>query len=303
MSVASEEQIWLQRCGKSCRLRWINYLRPDIKRGTFSLQEEQTIILLHALLGNKWSAIAAQLPMRTDNEIKNYWNTHLKKRLLKMGIDPSTHKPKTATRYEYLSHITQWESVRLQAEARLVRESKMVGTGQDENENQNQVGGSQTARLVVTKIPVEHRPPCLDVLKAWQNPYPSSTNHNTKMHDMYAITLTSTSNLPPTMSSEGVDTKKTTQTEVGEKRKVEREKDMTVAAAVEAFGGALPSPPYENGVDPFVLSNTMTMTQLVYNSIEQNQEMDGDGNLSRLGFEEINTILDTVPYNVNLYLP
>ncbi|TYJ00443.1 hypothetical protein E1A91_A13G086300v1 [Gossypium mustelinum] len=118
----------LQRCGKSCRLRWINYLRPDIKRGKFSLQEEQTIIQLHALLGNRWSGIAAHLPKRTDNEIKNYWNTHLKKRLNKMGIDPVTQKPKTnalgsatgnpkdaAT----LSHMAQWESARLEAEARL----------------------------------------------------------------------------------------------------------------------------------------------------------------------------------------
>ncbi|KAG2572598.1 hypothetical protein PVAP13_7KG190555 [Panicum virgatum] len=85
----------LQRCGKSCRLRWTNYLRPDIKRGKFSLQEEQTIIQLHALLGNRWSAIATHLPKRTDNEIKNYWNTHLKKRLAKMGIDPVTHKPRS----------------------------------------------------------------------------------------------------------------------------------------------------------------------------------------------------------------
>ena len=43
----------LRRCGKSCRLRWTNYLRPDIKRGKFTLQEEQTIIQLHALLGNR----------------------------------------------------------------------------------------------------------------------------------------------------------------------------------------------------------------------------------------------------------
>ncbi|KAG6521255.1 myb-related protein Zm1-like [Zingiber officinale] len=71
----------LLRCGKSCRLRWINYLRPDIKRGNFSKEEEETIIELHKLLGNKWSRIAACLPGRTDNEIKNVWNTHLKKRL------------------------------------------------------------------------------------------------------------------------------------------------------------------------------------------------------------------------------
>jgi transcription factor MYB, plant len=43
----------LQRCGKSCRLRWINYLRPDLKRGTFSEQEERTIIDVHRILGNK----------------------------------------------------------------------------------------------------------------------------------------------------------------------------------------------------------------------------------------------------------
>ncbi|BFG26249.1 hypothetical protein CerSpe_125230 [Prunus speciosa] len=84
----------LERCGKSCRLRWTNYLRPDIKRGRFSFEEEETIIQLHSILGNKWSAIAARLPGRTDNEIKNYWNTHIRKRLLKMGIDPVTHAPR-----------------------------------------------------------------------------------------------------------------------------------------------------------------------------------------------------------------
>ncbi|XP_058735509.1 transcription factor MYB102-like [Vicia villosa] len=84
----------LQRCGKSCRLRWTNYLRPDIKRGRFSFDEEETIIQLHSILGNKWSAIASRLPGRTDNEIKNYWNTHIRKRLMRMGIDPVTHSPR-----------------------------------------------------------------------------------------------------------------------------------------------------------------------------------------------------------------
>ncbi|CAN4108305.1 unnamed protein product [Withania somnifera] len=83
----------LQRCGKSCRLRWINYLRPDLKRGTFSQDEENLIIELHAVLGNKWSQIAARLPGRTDNEIKNLWNSSIKKKLRQRGIDPNTHKP------------------------------------------------------------------------------------------------------------------------------------------------------------------------------------------------------------------
>ncbi|KAL6606909.1 hypothetical protein ACP70R_042562 [Stipagrostis hirtigluma subsp. patula] len=92
---ALPELAGLNRCGKSCRLRWTNYLRPDIKRGKFTQEEEQTILQLHSILGNKWSAIAKHLPGRTDNEIKNFWNTHLRKKLIQMGIDPMTHRPRT----------------------------------------------------------------------------------------------------------------------------------------------------------------------------------------------------------------
>ncbi|XP_073020362.1 myb-related protein 330-like [Primulina eburnea] len=87
----------LLRCGKSCRLRWINYLRPDLKRGNFSDEEDEIIIRLHSLLGNKWSLIAGRLPGRTDNEIKNYWNTHIKRKLIGSGIDPQTHRPLYST--------------------------------------------------------------------------------------------------------------------------------------------------------------------------------------------------------------
>ncbi|KAL6594021.1 hypothetical protein ACP70R_048922 [Stipagrostis hirtigluma subsp. patula] len=72
----------LMRCSKSCRLRWTNYLRPGIRRGGFSEQEDRLIVHLQALLGNRWAAIASYLPNRTDNDVKNYWNTHLKKRLM-----------------------------------------------------------------------------------------------------------------------------------------------------------------------------------------------------------------------------
>jgi len=100
----------LLRCGKSCRLRWINYLRPDLKRGNFTDEEDELIIKLHSLLGNKWSLIAGRLPGRTDNEIKNYWNTHIRRKLMNRGIDPATHQamnePAAATEVRTLSFAT-----------------------------------------------------------------------------------------------------------------------------------------------------------------------------------------------------
>ncbi|KAK0602746.1 hypothetical protein LWI29_036629 [Acer saccharum] len=77
---AVQRNTGLARCGKSCRLRWANHLRPNLKKGAFSPEEERLIVELHAQLGNKWARMAAQLPGRTDNEIKNYWNTRVKRR-------------------------------------------------------------------------------------------------------------------------------------------------------------------------------------------------------------------------------
>ncbi|CAH1436443.1 unnamed protein product [Lactuca virosa] len=68
----------LSRCGKSCRLKWANNLRPDLKKVAFTPEEERRIIELHAKMGNKWAHMAVELPGRTDNEIKNFWNTRTK---------------------------------------------------------------------------------------------------------------------------------------------------------------------------------------------------------------------------------
>jgi myb proto-oncogene protein len=93
----------LRRCGKSCRLRWLNYLRPNIKHGDFSEEEDRIIFSLFAAIGSRWSIIAAHLPGRTDNDIKNYWNTKLRKKLLSSSSDSSS----SAMASPYLNPISQ----------------------------------------------------------------------------------------------------------------------------------------------------------------------------------------------------
>ncbi|KAL2513915.1 myb domain protein 61 [Forsythia ovata] len=123
----------LQRCGKSCRLRWINYLRPDLKRGTFSQDEENLIIELHAVLGNRWSQIAAQLPGRTDNEIKNLWNSSIKKKLRQKGIDPNTHKP--------LSEVDNYEEKPTASSIKNNNHDQIITSdGSNESKNCNNLG-------------------------------------------------------------------------------------------------------------------------------------------------------------------
>ncbi|KAJ8753702.1 hypothetical protein K2173_026378 [Erythroxylum novogranatense] len=84
------ERAGLRRTGKSCRLRWLNYLKPDVKRGNFSLQEQLLILDLHSNWGNRWSKIAQFLPGRTDNEIKNYWRTRVQKQARQLKIDANS---------------------------------------------------------------------------------------------------------------------------------------------------------------------------------------------------------------------
>nr|WUT88019.1 R2R3 MYB transcription factor [Rehmannia glutinosa] len=82
----------LNRCRKSCRLRWLNYLNPNIKRGQFNKDEVDLIIRLHKLLGNRWSLIAGRLPGRTANDVKNFWNSHIDKKLVGAGETAGTAK-------------------------------------------------------------------------------------------------------------------------------------------------------------------------------------------------------------------
>uniref|UniRef100_A0ACD6AML4 Uncharacterized protein n=2 Tax=Avena sativa TaxID=4498 RepID=A0ACD6AML4_AVESA len=90
----------LNRTGKSCRLRWVNYLHPGLKHGRMSPQEEHLIIELHARWGNRWSRIARRLPGRTDNEIKNYWRTHMRKKAQERTTDMSPSSSSSSFTYQ-----------------------------------------------------------------------------------------------------------------------------------------------------------------------------------------------------------
>ncbi|ESR44384.1 hypothetical protein CICLE_v10012152mg [Citrus x clementina] len=127
----------LLRCSKSCRLRWTNYLRPGIKRGNFTDQEEKMIIHLQALLGNRWAAIASYLPQRTDNDIKNYWNTHLKKKVRKLQLaaagcseDNSQYRDELASASSQQISRGQWER-RLQTDIHMAKQALCAALSPD----------------------------------------------------------------------------------------------------------------------------------------------------------------------------
>ncbi|CAJ1874463.1 unnamed protein product [Sphenostylis stenocarpa] len=91
----------------SALLRWLNYLRPDVRRGNITLQEQLTILDLHSRWGNRWSKIARHLPGRTDNEIKNYWRTRVIKQARNLNCDVDSKQFKDALRYVWMPRLIE----------------------------------------------------------------------------------------------------------------------------------------------------------------------------------------------------
>ncbi|VVB10994.1 unnamed protein product [Arabis nemorensis] len=118
----------LKRTGKSCRLRWLNYLRPDVRRGNITLEEQLLILELHSRWGNRWSKIAQYLPGRTDNEIKNYWRTRVQKHAKQLRCDVNSQQFKDTMRFLWMPRLVE----RIQAASVSTSTSSCVTTSSEQ---------------------------------------------------------------------------------------------------------------------------------------------------------------------------
>ncbi|KAF5479177.1 hypothetical protein F2P56_000024 [Juglans regia] len=197
----------LLRCSKSCRLRWTNYLRPGIKRGNFTDQEEKMIIHLQALLGNRWAAIASYLPQRTDNDIKNYWNTHLKKKLKKLQTGPEEHDTRDGFSASQPMSRGQWER-RLQTDIHMAKQALRDALSQ---EKQSYLSELKSSNGCSNAIPLAQSSSTYAssteniarLLKGWmRNPQnPSQTNSEMTQNSLNSMSGTDS------VSSEGTPNK------------------------------------------------------------------------------------------------
>ncbi|CAH1417463.1 unnamed protein product [Lactuca virosa] len=139
----------LKRTGKSCRLRWLNYLRPDVRRGNITLEEQLLILELHSRWGNRWSKIAQHLPGRTDNEIKNYWRTRVQKHAKQLKCDVNSKQFKDTMRYLWMPRLVE----RIQAASTNTGDSSSLTTSTTTTTNYDDVDmdNSGTRNLVTPK--------------------------------------------------------------------------------------------------------------------------------------------------------
>ncbi|KAF6171857.1 hypothetical protein GIB67_007378 [Kingdonia uniflora] len=197
----------LLRCSKSCRLRWTNYLRPGIKRGNFTDQEESMIIHLQALLGNRWAAIASYLPERTDNDIKNYWNTHLRKKLKKLqnGVDDQSRNGVSLDGSQPISR-GQWER-RLQTDMHMAKQALFDALSLDKSPNnsseitESSNGYYSNTRLIPSATYASSTENISRLLQGWMENSPKNAQKSTSETTQRTGTDSTSSGSPEALES------------------------------------------------------------------------------------------------------
>nr|XP_043625912.1 MYB-like transcription factor EOBII [Erigeron canadensis] len=140
----------LKRTGKSCRLRWLNYLKPDIKHGNLSPQEQLLILELHSKWGNRWSKIANHLPGRTDNEIKNYWRTRVQKQARHLKINSNSKRFVEILRRFWMPRLLE----KVEQDLSLLPTSSSTTTSTiDQTVHQNNLSSLQHGEQIMTQPP------------------------------------------------------------------------------------------------------------------------------------------------------
>uniref|UniRef100_A0A1U7YKK3 Transcription factor MYB108-like n=1 Tax=Nicotiana sylvestris TaxID=4096 RepID=A0A1U7YKK3_NICSY len=167
----------LKRTGKSCRLRWLNYLRPDVRRGNITLEEQLLILELHSRWGNRWSKIAQHLPGRTDNEIKNYWRTRVQKHAKQLKCDVNSKQFKDTLRYLWMPRLAE----RIQASSNSAATTTITTTNNSNNNNNNHVSTSVTQENSSVTASSENSmgtqvSPVSDISDCCYNNYPINQN-------------------------------------------------------------------------------------------------------------------------------